>query len=502
MPPKSIFDFQNSGDAPKKEEIKEKKPHRETHKRAAPKFTAVQKRGVSKSKTVQPPAPLPPKKEGAIRFAHLADCHLGAFRDDTLRELNIKAFEGAIDKSVAENVDFIIIAGDLFHTNVPDMRVAERCARKLRQLKEKGIEGFVLYGSHDYSPNEKSIIDVLRGAGLFNKLGAGEYVGDKLVLKPSEFRGIPIVGLLARTSGLEKSDYERLNTEALEALPNPKIFVYHSAIAEYRPSFLKDAECVPLSYFPKGFAYYAGGHVHERREIKEKGYGTFVFPGHTFGADFRDLESDSEEAPGFYIVDIEAKAATKATIASSPIVAEQEAKNNAPPALHFVATELPEILLADFSADGKGALEFKEELSIWAEGGGFSKKIVMLRAAGKLASGKPNEVEVEAIRERVLAAGALVCVLNRGSLSSAERLAVQIDTSKGKDEIEREIIGEFVAKSSFKDEALNGKKGAELAISISGALKQEQRANETKDTYHRRVFGDARKIMDSAEGNK
>ncbi|PKK81772.1 MAG: hypothetical protein CVT47_00735 [Thermoplasmata archaeon HGW-Thermoplasmata-2] len=489
MPTKSIFEYGQSAHAPQahneklKDMHKEKKPHHETHKCAAPKFATAQKRNVSKSKTVQPPAPLPPKKEGAIRFAHLADCHLGAFRDDALRELNIKAFEDSIDRCAAEGADFIIIAGDLFHTNVPDMRVAERCARKLRQMKEKGIEVFVLYGSHDYSPNEKSIIDVLRGAGLFSKLGAGEYVGDKLVLKPSEFRGVPIVGLLARKGGLEKGDYEHLDTESLEALPNPKIFVYHSAIAEYRPSFLKDAECVPLSYFPKGFAYYAGGHVHERREIEEKGYGTFVFPGHTFGADFRDMESNSQEAPGFYIVDI-------------------EARNNAPLALYFVATELPEILLADFSAEGKGALELKDELCNWAEGEGFSKKIVMLRVKGAMASGKPNEVGLEAIREKVLAAGALVCVLSRGSLSSAERSDVNVDVGKSKEEIEKEIIGEFVAKASFNDGALLGKSGAELALSLIGVLKQEQRANETKDTYHGRVLGDARKIMDAAEGQK
>lgn len=469
-PSKSIFDFSDSGEAhnaPAAEgQIEKPKHHKVAHIKAKPKLA--------------PPSAIPPKKEGAIRFAHLADCHLGAFRDDTLRELNIKAFENAIDKSVAEGADFIIIAGDLFHTNVPDMRVAERCARKLRQLKENGIEVFVLYGSHDYSPNEKSIIDVLRGAGLFNKLGGGEYVGEKLKLKPSEFSGIPIVGLLARTSGLEKSDYEHLDTESLEALPNPKIFVYHSAIAEYRPSFLKDAECVPLSLFPKGFSYYAGGHVHERREVEENGYGTFVFPGHTFGADFRDLESDAEEAPGFYIVDFE--------------------NDSAKP--HFVQIQIPEIILADFKAEGKGALELKEELYDWASGGNFNGKIVMLRVAGKLASGKPNEIELEKIRGIVLEKGASVCVLNRGSLSSAERLAVQIGTGKSKEEIEKEIIGEFVSKASFKDDALLGSSGANLALNISNALKQEQRANETKDTYHRRVFSDARKIIDPAEGQK
>lgn len=42
----------------------------------------------------------------------MADLHLGGWREDTLREVGIKAFEKAIDISIDENVDFILISGD------------------------------------------------------------------------------------------------------------------------------------------------------------------------------------------------------------------------------------------------------------------------------------------------------------------------------------------------------------------------------------------------------
>ena len=41
----------------------------------------------------------------------MADIHLGGWREETLREIGIKTFEKAIDISIQENVDFILISG-------------------------------------------------------------------------------------------------------------------------------------------------------------------------------------------------------------------------------------------------------------------------------------------------------------------------------------------------------------------------------------------------------
>jgi len=83
------------------------------------------------------------------KFAHIADCHLGAQKYSKLKELELKAFKEALDICMAEEVDFIIIAGDLFHSNLPDMSVVKETVKKLREVKEKGIPVYIIYGSHD-----------------------------------------------------------------------------------------------------------------------------------------------------------------------------------------------------------------------------------------------------------------------------------------------------------------------------------------------------------------
>jgi len=57
------------------------------------------------------------------KFAHIADCHLGANREPVLQKLELAAFKNTFDKCVEKKVDFIIISGDLFHVNIPDMGV-------------------------------------------------------------------------------------------------------------------------------------------------------------------------------------------------------------------------------------------------------------------------------------------------------------------------------------------------------------------------------------------
>ena len=56
-----------------------------------------------------------------MKFAHLADCHIGAWRDPKLRDVSIKAFVKAIDTCIDQHMDFILIAGDLFNTSLPSV---------------------------------------------------------------------------------------------------------------------------------------------------------------------------------------------------------------------------------------------------------------------------------------------------------------------------------------------------------------------------------------------
>ncbi|MEJ2296477.1 MAG: DNA repair exonuclease, partial [Candidatus Lokiarchaeota archaeon] len=93
-----------------------------------------------------------------IKFAHLSDCHLGAWRNENLNQVGYKAFEKAIDVIIEENVDFIIISGDLYDVSNPKVEVVDLSVRELKRLKDKGIPVYGIMGSHDFSPSNKSMI--------------------------------------------------------------------------------------------------------------------------------------------------------------------------------------------------------------------------------------------------------------------------------------------------------------------------------------------------------
>ena len=105
-----------------------------------------------------------------MKFAHMADCHVGGWSEPKLKELTIKSFAYAIDVCIKENVAFVLIAGDLFNTAIPSLDLIKDVAHDLSRLKERDISVYVIPGSHDYSPSGKTMLDVFEKAGLLENV--------------------------------------------------------------------------------------------------------------------------------------------------------------------------------------------------------------------------------------------------------------------------------------------------------------------------------------------
>src|SRR3989344_7106326 len=101
-----------------------------------------------------------------MKFAHLADCHIGGWREPKLKELSLAVFEKAVDRCIEEYVGFVVISGDLFDTSLPSIDILKETARILAKLKEHEINVYIVPGSHDFSPSGKSMLDVLEKASL------------------------------------------------------------------------------------------------------------------------------------------------------------------------------------------------------------------------------------------------------------------------------------------------------------------------------------------------
>jgi DNA repair protein SbcD/Mre11 len=90
-----------------------------------------------------------------LRLLHTADVHLGARHADlgdqaaAQRERQFTAFVATADLALAERVDLLLIAGDLFDSNVQPRRSVERAAAQLRRLVEARIRTVLVPGTHD-----------------------------------------------------------------------------------------------------------------------------------------------------------------------------------------------------------------------------------------------------------------------------------------------------------------------------------------------------------------
>ncbi len=226
-----------------------------------------------------------------MKFAHFADCHLGGWRDQKLRDANNKAFCMAIDVCLRERVDFVIIAGDLFNAAIPSIDCIRLAVEKLKVLKDAGIAVYGIPGSHDFSPSGKTMLDVLESAGLFINVAKGEEKNGKLGLRftKDEKTGVQLTGIFGRAGGLDRYYYEGLARDQLHA-EGFKIFAFHATLSELKPSDLEEMDAMSVSLLPKDFDYYAGGHVHVVNAATLDGYKNIVFPGPTFPNNIAELE--------------------------------------------------------------------------------------------------------------------------------------------------------------------------------------------------------------------
>ncbi len=86
-------------------------------------------------------------------FIHIADTHLGYEQYGVRERFNdfSRAFWLIIDDAIARNVDFVLIAGDLFNKRAIDAQTLIHAIEGLRKLKERGIAVIAIEGNHDRS---------------------------------------------------------------------------------------------------------------------------------------------------------------------------------------------------------------------------------------------------------------------------------------------------------------------------------------------------------------
>ena len=393
-----------------------------------------------------------------MKFAHIADCHVGGWREPKLRDVNERSFISAIDLCVSRKVDFVLICGDLFNSAFPAIDSLRIVVEKLKELKDNCIPVYIIAGSHDSSASGKTIIDVLESAGLAINVAQGSADGDILKLKftVDSKTGVKLVGMVGKRAGLEKELYRRLSNDHLENDSGLKIFLFHSAIEELKQEGYSQMDAVSASFFPKNFFYYAGGHVHVIDRADVDGRNNIVFPGPIFPNNFSEVEKLG--CGSFCIVD--------------------DGK------IERVKLAIHPVVCVKIDCAGKNASDISRLMGEQFNGINVKNAIICLRVEGRINSGRICDIDFKGIFSLLDERGAYFVMKNSNGLSSPEFENVKINADYGVD-IEDKIIGEHLTELKLVNKNFD-------VNSVKVLLKElcaEKNESEKVVDFEKRVIG-------------
>ena len=408
-------------------------------------------------------------------FVHTADVHLGFQKKEGLVRLERAIFDNMMDWCVKQEVDFILMAGDLFHTNIPNMDVQKHAFAAFDRVRAAGIPVYAVYGSHDASPIHGSVIDLLAEGGFLKNVHEPEKLDDdriRLGFTTDPKTGIKIAGLPGLKVGREEAYFRMLDKEALEAEPGPKIFMFHGGFTDLVEGHKGDS--MPISLLPTGFDYYAGGHIHETIRSKY-GDAPIVYPGPLFAGYHADMElTASGMRRGHMIVRHEnGKVTDVAGSASRPDV---------------------QYRVLNVDASNRKSEDVDKEVRYKSAGADVDGKVILMKVAGTISEGRTSDIDLAGAITMLNARGAIAVELNRRGLLSKKYEIEKVEQKGSRKDLARAIFDKNIKEYEGRP-ALMGDSGVDFAMAMFKTLSQEKREGETKADYEKRVIDPALKMV-------
>ncbi len=407
----------------------------------------------------------------SFRYAHLADLHLGSWRDPKLRDLSTSAFLQAIDNCIKQQVDFILFAGDLFNTSLPSLDTLKIVTKSLKHLHDNNIPLYVIAGSHDFSPSGKTMIDVLENAGLLKNVCKGSINPDtkELHLKFTidEKTQTKITGILGRRGLLDKTYYENLHLSDLESEPGYKIFMFHTTITELLPTKLAMIESQPLSIFPKHFNYYAGGHIHHPTKHTQPNYPLVTYTGALFPNNFSELEEYSHG--GYYLITVE----------------------NNQTNIEYIHLNVINHIAFNLNCNNKSPEIILYETLQHFQNQDLTNTILTLKFHGTLTHGKVSDINFKEIIDKLYQQNAYAILKNTNKLIAEQFEEIKL-ANHNPETIEHELIQEHLGQFQLFDKQTE----LHLITSLLQTLNTSKREGETATDFQRRIETETQRILD------
>ncbi len=247
-----------------------------------------------------------------MKVAFFSDLHLGFCEG---KERESECFENAkqaFDLAFSENVDLIVLAGDLFDADVPSQETllkafklfygAKKPCKKILLKKSKAgkVEEFALdnvpiisiHGTHEFrGKDEANVLELLETVGFIVYLHAGlievNCNGEKFFVHG--MGGVP-----------EKKALDALKLFDPKPFPGGRnVLILHQSIKEYLPFDDEMIASISLSDLPSGFDLIVNGHLHWSA-LEDFDGRKFLLTGSTIITQMKKLESERKKCVSIY----------------------------------------------------------------------------------------------------------------------------------------------------------------------------------------------------------
>ena len=222
-----------------------------------------------------------------MKFIHTADIHLDsplkgleAHEDapvDEIRGATRRAFENLIDLAIEEEVDFVLIAGDLYDGEWKDYNTGLFFARQMGKLDKAGIRVFIVSGNHDAASNTTKAMPLPDNVTIFSHK------------KPQSFTMTDFEVIIHGQSYPTKATTENLAA----GYPQHEIGYFNIGLLHTsltgRENHENYAPCSLDDLKSKTYDYWALGHIHKREVVSEDP--KVIFPGNIQGRHIKETGS-------------------------------------------------------------------------------------------------------------------------------------------------------------------------------------------------------------------
>jgi len=219
-----------------------------------------------------------------FKFIHSADIHLDSplkglevHEDAPIEEIrgaSRRAFDNLIDLAIEEEVDLVLIAGDMYDGVWKDYNTGLFFAGRMGRLAKAGIKVFMVSGNHDAASQITKAMPLPGNVTLFSPRKPQSVKLDDLgvIIHGQSYSSRAVTENLSSQYPRHDSNY--FNIGLLHTSLNGR-----EGHENYAPCTLDDLKS-------KGYDYWALGHVHKREIVSEDPW--IVFPGNIQGRHIKE----------------------------------------------------------------------------------------------------------------------------------------------------------------------------------------------------------------------